>query len=116
MPIGIEYTWPEYLFEPERVFEGQVQAYGMGVARGSDKAEGLDKTTEAMKPNDKAAGTTCLSVHLEKKVEDQMVGWDGNPTKKIEFHNLDDDEWGPYLVSHGCWFDGASCSWQWLCQ
>jgi hypothetical protein len=96
MKIGIEYTWPEYLFEPERVFEGQIQAYGMGVAPGSAKAEGLDKTTEVMKPNDKAAVMTCLSVHLEKKVECKMVGWDGNPTKKIEFHKLDDDEWEQY--------------------
>lgn len=96
MKIGIEYTWPEFLFEPDRVFEGQVQGYGMGVTPGSAKAEGLDKTTEAMKSNDKAAVTTCLSVHLEKKVENQMVGWDGTPTKKIEFHKLEDEEWVQY--------------------
>ena len=81
MKLGIDFTWPEFLFDPERVFEGQVQAYGMGVAPGSAKAEGSDKTKEDMKPNNKAAVMTCLSAHL-KKGGSSEVAWGGNPTER----------------------------------
>jgi hypothetical protein len=95
--LGMVYTWPSYLFNPERVFEGQTKDYGVNVATaGTSKAAGLDSTTEAMKPTNKSFVTTHLSIHLKEKVEETMVDLTGQPTTKPSFYKIDDTEWSQY--------------------
>lgn len=95
--IPIEYTWPQYMFNSQRVFEGQTQNYGSGVATsGSSKAVGLDTTTQKMKPTNKSVVLTKMKIDLESKVEDTLVDMEGKATTKPFFYKIADDEWDQY--------------------
>jgi len=95
--LPISYTWPNYIFTPDRVFEGQTKDYGTNVATpGSAKASGLDAATEAMKPTNKSLVKTRFSVHLEKKVEETLVDLNGKPTTKPSFYKIKNDDWEQY--------------------
>ena len=95
--VPIEYIWPEYLFNPQRVFEGQTQSYGSGVATSSLlKAVGLDTTTQKMKPSNKSVAKTKMKIDLESKVEETLVDMEGKATIKPFFYKVADDEWDQY--------------------
>lgn len=99
MRVDTTHTWPECLFDPTRVFEGQTKTCGAAVAgAGSTKNAELDKTTEKLKPSSKSTVTTEMVIHLEKKVEPNLVGWDGKPTKALSFFKAVDEEWPQYPI------------------
>ena len=51
--IKIVYKWPEFLFDPERLFEGQIDRSGASTSNvSSSKAAGLVETKEAIKTDD----------------------------------------------------------------
>ena len=82
------------------MFEGQAHGYGMSVATaGSAKAAGLNATTEATKPTNKAAVKTNMAVHLEKPVAEQNpMDLADKPTTKPNFYKINDDEWSQYPI------------------
>ena len=97
MRVQIVLTWPVYLFNPKRLFEGQAQKYGTGVANlGSTKASGLQEAEQKVKPTSNSALTTNLSIHLEQKVEENMVDVHGKATEKATFMKVEDEDWPQY--------------------
>jgi hypothetical protein len=97
--ISLIYTWPEYLFSADRVFEGQNKSYGLNVAtRGTAKAAGLNTTTEVMKPTNKSSVHTSLSIQLETKVEESLVDFEGKATTAPFFYKIPDDDWPQFPI------------------
>ena len=92
MKIRIVHKWPEYLFDPQRLFEGQLDRGG-GVASNasSAKAAGIVETKETLKQDDSKVVTTNLTIHLEKKVENNMIDIKGDVLSRPMFYKLDGD-------------------------
>ena len=88
--IKIVYKWPEFLFDPERLFEGQIDCSGASTSNvSSSKAAGLVETKEAIKTDDQQAATTTLAIRLEKKVESHLIDLKGDVVTRPIFYKLD---------------------------
>ena len=85
------------IFDSQRIFEGQTQQYGSGVATaGSSKAAGLDETTEALKVTNKSLVKTTATIALETPVETSLVDYEGQPSTKPNFYKILNDECAQY--------------------
>jgi hypothetical protein len=98
--ISILYKWPELLYDPSRLFQGQVDSFGSVMAgEGSSKAAGILATVETLKESDKANVTTKLTMTLEKKFEPNFINFNGIVVSKPSFFKLESDNgWSQYPV------------------
>ena len=90
--ISIVHKWPDFLFDPERLFEGQrVRGGGVESNASSAKSAGLLEMKEKVKKDENQPATTSLAINLEQDVEQNMIELSGEVVTRPSFYRIDGD-------------------------
>ena len=90
--ISIVHKWPNFLFDPEQLFEGQqVQGGGVESNASSAKSAGLLEMKEKVKKDENQPATTSLAINLEQDVEQNMIELSGEVVTRPSFYWIDGD-------------------------